>query len=465
MLKYAQMHIFTHLKYAFIHIFGGFGMENINLKRDVTDELKKWKLNPKHKCLLVRGARQVGKTYAIEHFCESEYDSFIEINFLESPSMKMIFSGNLDAQTLKTNISLYIPNSRFISGKTCLFIDEIQECPEAITALKFLEKEKGLDIIASGSMLGIDYNRPTSYPVGSIQYIDMFPLNFREFLNAVGVTDVIISELRDHFENRTIVPWAIHDKIMEYLRLYMIIGGMPEAVSIYCDNNSLDDADRKVRDILNDYRYDIAHYATADVKIKAEACYFSLSRQLSKENHKFMYSSVEKGGNARKYGSSIDWLSGAYLIKNVYNISGYEIPLNSKRIDDSFRVYPTDIGLLMGMYDRSVKELILHPDGDKLNPMIKGGLYEALIADMLIKNGHNEIYFRKDEASSFEIEFFIEIDGTAVPIEVKSGRSRSKSLDNVLKRDEIPYGYKLIDGNVGTVEKKITLPLYMAMFI
>ena len=440
-------------------------MEDKILVREVTDRFKKWKADSKHKCLLVRGARQVGKTYAIERFCEKEYESFIEINFLESPSMKMIFSGNLDAKTIKTNISLYIPNSKFIPDKTCLFIDEIQECPEAITALKFLEKEKGLDIIASGSMLGIDYKRPTSYPVGSIQYIDMFPLNFREFLYAVGVTDEIIDTLKDHFETRTAVPWAIHDKIMEYLRLYMIIGGMPEVVSIYCDNNSLDDADRKVRDILNDYRYDIAHYATADVKIKAEACYFSLSRQLSKENHKFMYSNVEKGGNARKYGSSIDWLSGAYLIKNVYNISGYDIPLNSKRIDDNFRVYPTDIGLLIGMYDRSVKELILHPDDDKLNSIIKGGLYEALIADMLIKNGHSDIYFRKDEASSFEIEFLIENAGNAIPIEVKSGRSRSKSLDNLLKRDEIPYGYKLINGNVGIAEKKITMPLYMAMFI
>ncbi len=440
-------------------------MGSENLRRDITEEFKKWKDNPKHKCLLVRGARQVGKTFAIERFCEKEYDSFIEINFLESPSMKKIFSGNLDAKTIKTNISLYIPGSRFISGKTCLFLDEIQECPEAITALKFLEKEKDFDVITSGSMLGIDYKRPTSYPVGSIQYLDMFSLNFREFLSAAGIADDIIDELKGYYDSRSTVPWAIHDKMMEYLRLYMIIGGMPEVVSLYFETDSLAEADKKVRDILNDYRYDIAHYASADVKIKAESCYFSLSRQLSKENHKFMYSNVEKGGTARKYGSSIDWLEGAYLIKKIYNLSGYDIPLSSKRIDDNFRVYPTDIGLLMGMYDRSIKELILHPDGEKLNSMIKGGLYEAAVADMLIKNGHDDIYFRKDEASSFEIEFFIENEGSAVPIEVKSGRSRSKSLDNILKRDEISYGYKLIDGNIGTSEKKITLPLYMAMFI
>lgn len=440
-------------------------MNDMVLRREVTEEFKKWKSDKNHRCLLVRGARQVGKTYAIERFCEKEYDSFIEINFLESPSMKMIFSGNLDAKTIKTNISLYIPGSKFIPKKTCLFLDEIQECPEAITALKFLEKEKAFDIIASGSMLGIDYKRPTSYPVGSIQYIDMFSLNFREFLYAAGINDEIINTLKEHFNNRTIVPWAIHDKIMEYLRLYMIIGGMPEVVKLYFESDSIVDSSEKIRNILNDYRYDIAHYASADVKIKAESCYFSLSKQLSKENHKFMYSNVEKGGNARKYGSSIDWLEGAYLIRKIYNISGYDIPLISKRIDDNFRVYPTDIGLLIGMYDRSVKELILHPDGEKLNSMIKGGLYEAAIADLLIKNGHKSIYFRKDESSSFEIEFFIENEGSVIPIEVKSGRSRSKSLDNALKRNEIPYGYKLIDGNIGISEKKITMPLYMAMFI
>ena len=448
-----------------MHIFGGYAMGNIDLRREVTEDFINWKSDKNRKCLLVRGARQVGKTYAIERFCEKEYDSFIEINFLESPSMKMIFSGNLDAKTIKTNISLYIPGSRFIPGKTCLFLDEIQECPEAITALKFLEKEKDFDLIASGSMLGIDYKRPTSYPVGSIQYIDMYSLNFREFLYAAGITDDIINTLKEYYNSQTSVPWAIHDKMMEYLRLYMIIGGMPEVVKLYFETNSIADSSEIIRSILNDYRYDIAHYASADVKIKAEACYFSLSKQLSKENHKFMYSNVEKGGTARKYGSSIDWLEGAYLIRKIHNISGYDIPLISKRIDDSFRVYPTDIGLLMGMYDHSVKELILHPDEEKLNSMVKGGLYEAVVADMLIKNGHNNIYFRKDDASSFEIEFFIENTDGVIPIEVKSGRSRSKSLDNILKRDEIPYGYKLIDGNIGVSEKKITLPLYMAMFI
>ncbi|MBO5610106.1 MAG: ATP-binding protein [Eubacterium sp.] len=435
------------------------------LRRDIIDELKKWKDDSKRKCLVIRGARQVGKTYAVQRFGEEEYESFVEINFLENPSMKKIFSGDLDSKTIRTNISLYIPESRVIPGKTCLFLDEIQECPEAITSLKFLAKDKDFDVIASGSMLGIDYKRPTSYPVGSIQYIDMYALSFKEFLYAAGVTDEIIDSLRSYFENEIMVPWAIHDRIMELFRLYIIIGGMPEAVSLYFEKSSISDADKKVREILDDYRYDIAHYAKADVKIKAEECYFSIFRQLSKENHKFMYSNVEKGGTARKYGSSIDWLKGAYLVLCVYNTSGYDIPLNARRIDDNFRVYPTDIGILMGMFDYSVKEQIIHPENKLLGGMSKGGIYEAVVADMLIKNGHRELFFRKNETSTFEIEFLIEKSEGVIPIEVKAGNSRSKSLDNLLKRDEIPYGYKLIDGNVGISGKKKTMPLYMAMFI
>ena len=435
------------------------------LRRDIIDELKKWKDDSKRKCLVIRGARQVGKTYAVQRFGEEEYESFVEINFLENPSMKKIFSGDLDSKTIRTNISLYIPESRIVPGKTCLFLDEIQECSEAITSLKFLAKDKDFDVIASGSMLGIDYKRPTSYPVGSIQYIDMYSLSFKEFLYAAGVTDEIIDSLRSYFENETMVPWAIHDRIMELFRLYIIIGGMPEAVSLYFEKSSISDADKKVREILDDYRYDIAHYAKADVKIKAEECYFSISRQLSKENHKFMYSNVEKGGTARKYGSSIDWLKGAYLVLCVYNTSGYDIPLNARRIDDNFRAYPTDIGLLMGMFDYSVKEQIIHPENKLLGGMAKGGIYEAVVADMLIKNGHKELFFRKNETSTFEIEFLIEKSEGVIPIEVKAGNSRSKSLDNLLKRDEIPYGYKLIDGNVGISGKKKTMPLYMAMFI
>ena len=435
------------------------------LKRFVTDQLQQWKLRPDRKCLMVRGARQIGKTYAIEHFGKKAYASCITINFLKNPSLKKIFAEDLDPKRLLMNISLYLPGEKLIRGDTLLFLDEIQECPEAITSLKFWNEEPDFDVIASGSMLGIDYKRPKSFPVGALEYIDMHSLSFEDFLWAFQVNDDILELLRNAFNTRTAVPFAIHDRMMQLLRLYSVLGGMPEVLTKFLETDNLQAADEKQRAILQDYRYDIAHYANADIKIKAEKCYFSLPEQLSKDNHKFQFSTVEKGGTARKYGSSLDWLEGAYMITRVPNLNSYDLPLRSSENAQSFRVYATDIGLFLAMFDTSVKERILYPEKTDQAHFKKGGLYEALVADLLIKNGHKELFFRKDEASTLEIEFLMKGADGAIPIEVKSTNSRSKSLDHLLERPEIPYGYKLIDGNAGQMGKKITLPLYMGMFL
>ncbi len=435
------------------------------LKRSIVEGLNAWKKNKNGKCLMIQGARQVGKTYIIRYFGHQEYKAFYEINFLESPESKKIFSGNLDVKTLTLNFSLYIPDFRIISGNTLIFLDEIQECPEAITALKFLAAEAAFDVIVSGSMLGIDYNRPSSYPVGSVSYLNMYSLDFGEFLDALNINKDVITVLEESMKAKKEIPAAVHDKMMEYLRLYMVLGGMPAVMNTYLKTNSLLEADRVQREILKDYRYDIAHYASPDIKLKAEKCYFSIADQLSKENHKFKYSVVEKGGTKRKFGSSIDWLEGAYLIKPVVNVKGYSVPLSSNKEEGNFRIYPTDIGLFTAMYDFSIKEKLLMSKGENIDGNLRGGLYEALVADMLIKSDYKELYFRKNESSTFEIEFLIESSEGVVPIEVKAGKSRSRSLDNLLKRDEIPYGYKFTGGNIGMSGKKITLPLYMASFI
>ena len=435
------------------------------LKRNADYILNKWKDGTNKKCLLVRGARQVGKTFSVENFGRSAYESCITINFLKNPGYKRIFAENLDPKTLLLNISVYIPDAKLIPEKTLIFLDEIQECPEAITSLKFWNEDKRYDVIASGSMLGIDYKRPTSFPVGAIEYLDMTSLSFKEFLWATGLSDEVIGVLMEAFQKKEPVPLPIHERIMQLLRLYAVLGGMPEVLTLYFQEENIMMADEKQRAILRDYRYDIAHYASSDMKAKAEACYFSLPDQLSKENHKFQYSVVENKGTARKFETSLDWLEGAYLIHRVSNLNGYDLPLRSSVNSQSFRVYPTDIGLLFGMYSTAMKEMMLYPEKGKKENFRKGGLYEALIADMLIKNGYQELFFRKDETSTFEVEFMIETKDGPVPIEVKSANSKSKSLDNILKREDIPYGYKLIDGNVGIVDKKITLPLYMAMFL
>ena len=349
-------------------------------------------------------------------------------------------------------------------GKTLLFLDEIQECPEAITSLKFWAADGRYKVIASGLMLGIDYKRPNSYLVGSIRYMDLNPLNFLEFLWAQGVGQPVLDVLEQCFHEKKPVPEAIHRRMMQYLKLYMVIGGMPEVVQKYVDTNNIADTDERQKAILQDYRYDIAHYAPASVKIEAEKCYFSLPDQLGKDNHKFQYPVVEKGGNRRKYESCLDWLSAADLFHYCYSVTKIESPLRTFAKQDGFRIYPRDIGLLAGMYDFSMKQSLLAKDD--AYPQVhqaKVGIYEALIADMLMKNGHEELYFYKNDSSRTEIEFLLPSSAGVVPVEVKAGNNRSKSLDRILEHEDISHGYKLIDGNTGVSGKKITMPLYMAM--
>ena len=427
--------------------------------------LQEWRRDIKKKSLIVRGARQVGKTYLVEAFGKSEYKSFIEINFLERPDLKNIFRGSLDINSLLMNFSLYLPNAIFEAGNTLLFMDEIQECPEAITSLKFWTSDGRFDVIASGSMLGIDYNRPASYPVGYVDYLDLTALDFSEFLAANRVGEDVLDLLKKCFENKTSVPEPVNIKLMEYLRLYMAVGGMPEAVSTFIETGSIKDADTVLRRILTDYRYDIAHYAAPDNKIKAEKCYFSMPLQLGKQNHKFQYSVVEKGSNARKYGSSIEWITQADLVIRSFNVDPLKAPLDNHADDSDFRLYPADCGLLIAMMDYSVKAQLIDPFNDTISSDTKGGLYEALVAEMLFKAGHRKLYFTKNSQGTFEIEFVLESEEGLIPVEAKAGRSRSRSLDNLLKKDSIPYGYKLINGNVGVSGKKITLPLYMTMFL
>ncbi len=436
------------------------------LYREAYNRLLEWKNSEgRKKCLVVRGARQVGKTFIIERFAEKEYENTVEVDFLKSPQLKQIFAGNLDIPSLLLNFSIYMPQAEFREGCTLLFLDEIQECPEAVTSLKFWAEDGRFSVIVSGSMLGMDYNRPSSYPVGSVDYLDMTSLSFPEFLHALGIKQELFDHLRNCFQNREPVSQPIHSRMMELLRTYLAVGGMPEVVNTYIEQNSMAAADQVQRRILTDYRYDIARYAPPEDKIKAEACYFSLPAQLGKDNHKFKYSVVEKGSNARKYGSSIDWLKNADIVMKVCNVDPVFSPLDDHRDDTNFRLYPTDIGLFTAMFDYSVKARLLDSEDRTLSGNTKGGLYEALAADMLYKAGRRNLYFTRNEQSTFEIEFLLESGQGVVPVDVKAGNSRSRSLDNMLKRDLVPYGYKLVDGNMGQAGKKITLPLYMAMFL
>ena len=439
------------------------------LKRKYTEQLQAWKENKDKKPLVINGARQVGKTYLVEKFGEC-YESFIELNFIENPGMIDIFSGNLSADEILTAIKLNMPGKRIIDGKTLIFLDEIQECPNAITALKFLAKDKRIDVIATGSALGMAYNRVTSFPVGSVEYMDMTALDFKEFLWAIGIEDDVIAQVKKYYDNMEEVPIGIHNAMKQYLAKYMVIGGMPEVVNKFIIDEDYYGADLIQKRIYRDYLADIARFSGPDIKIKAEMCYKSIRNQLHKDNHKFQYGVVEKKGTARKFETSVDWILNANMALSVKNINFVEYPLSDHAMSDSFRLYMSDIGMFVGTYDFSLKAQILKDVmDDKTDNIIlksaKGGLYEALVCDMLYKNGHRDLYFYRNAAGTAELEFLYDSSNGVVPIEVKAGRSGTKTLNNLLMKEDINVGYKLSAQNVGHSGKKITLPIYMIMFM
>lgn len=434
------------------------------LKRKVSRLLEDWATHKHKKCLIVQGARQTGKTFAIERFAEEKYEEVVEINFKQTPSAAEVFSGDLTVENMVMALRFRFPDKKIVPGKTMIFLDEIQECEEAITSLKFWAMDDGFDVIASGSLLGIDYKRASSYPVGYVDYIKMYGLDFEEFLWGMGLSEDIIGSLHGYLKEKKEIPKAIHTQLMSYYRLYIATGGMPEAVQKYLDTKDFRDVDTVQRSLLLGYQYDIAHYAIAEEKVKAEKCYLTLAKQLlDKENHKFQYKEIEHGARGQKYYTSIDWLLRADMIHLCKLVSTVKYDLDDYARNDFFRAYTTDLSLLVSMKDFSLKQHIVE---NTLEGNTKGGLYECAIADALYKKGY-QLYFYKNETTKRELDFIIQVDGNVVPIEVKSSNTKANSLSAIMKKESgISYAYKFADGNIGVSDEGIiTLPLYMAVFL
>lgn len=434
------------------------------LNRKIITDIKRWIDARNKKCLIVQGARQTGKTYIIEHFAKEYYEELLEINFKQMPSAADIFSGDLTVDNMLMAMRFRFPDKKIIPGKTLIFFDEIQECQEAITSLKFWALDNQYDVIASGSLLGIDYNRASSYPVGYVDYLRMHGLDFEEFLWALGVAEEQILSLRGLIQSNTVVPEAIHNQLMNYYRQYVAIGGMPEVVQKYVDTRDFREVDKIQKSLLQGYQYDIAHYATAEEKVKAEKCYLTLSKQLlDKENHKFQYKEIEHGARAQKYASSIEWLIRADIIHISRLVTNICYDLDDYARDDFFRAYATDLSLLAAMRDFSLKQHIVE---NTLSGNTKGGIYECAVVNSLFQKGYS-LYFYKNETNKREVDVIIQKEGVVIPIEIKSGNTRATSLKSIMKNnDDISVGYKFADSNIGVGEEGIiTLPLYMAAFI
>lgn len=430
------------------------------LKRKITNYLLEWKNSKDKMCLVVKGARQVGKTYIIDKFARENYENYIYINFDENPAYKSIFEGDLDIETLIKQISLRVPNANLIPQKTIIFLDEIQNCPKARTALKFFAIDKRFDVIASGSLLGINYKEVPSYPVGYVEHIEMNSLDFEEFLLANGISESSILDIKGYFERKETVPLAMHEKMLELFKEYIIVGGMPRVVNDFVNNHNFANVLKLQRAIISDYTDDIAKYAEGREKNKARECFLSIPKHLLKDYKKFRYSLVESGGSSRKFAGSLMWLYDAGIINFCYNLNKPELPLEGNASSDNFKVYMKDTGLLMAMLEGGSQEDIM--DGNL--GIYKGAIYENIIADIFSKSGKKLYYF--EHRSQLEIDFFIRYGKKATAVEVKSAdNTKSKSLEAVIKNWNVEYGIKLSTKNIGIKEKIDCYPLYMAMFL
>lgn len=430
------------------------------LKRKIYDDLIAWKSKENKMCLLVEGARQVGKTYIIDEFAKNNYENYIYINFIENENYITIFDGDLDVDTLIKQISLRVPSVEIVPNKTIIFLDEIQKCPRARTALKFFSIDKRFDVIASGSLLGINYKEVPSFPVGYVEHLEMSSLDFEEFCWANGVSENSIQDIHQYFISKKTVPLAMHEKMLELFREYIVVGGMPNVVNDFVTNHNFASVLQMQRAIIKDYKDDISLYAETNEKTKIKEVFLSIPKHLASDYKKFKYSAVEKGGSSRKYAGCLMWLYDAGIISFCYNLSKPELPFEGNVKEDNFKVYMKDNGLLMAMLEDGSQQDII--DGNL--GIYKGAIYENIIADIFTKLNKKLYYFEYN--NRLEIDFFIRYNGKPVPIEVKGGdNTKSKSLHSVIDNWGIEYGIRLSTKNLGHTKQIDSFPIYMAMFL
>ncbi len=438
------------------------------LERKAYEDLVKWKADRNHKSLMVKGARQVGKSYLVREFGRKEYKSFIEINFIKQKELKYIFDGDLSADNIYKRMSLFLTNITFVPNDTLIFLDEIQNCGNARTAIKFLTEDGRYDVITSGSLLGLTYaengdaeaEEPDSVPTGYEDFLTLYSLDFEEFLWAEGYTKNAIEALKEFYITKTTVPDAINKKYEELFREYIVVGGMPEVVDDYVKHHDFNRVANIQNRILENYKFDISKHAKGAEKVKVQNCYSAIPRQLAKELKKFQYSTVEKGQTSKKYGASVQWLTDSAIVHICNNVTEAYLPLLGNSKENQFKLYINDTGLLCAMYGTETKQAIL---SNTIKGSAKGGIYENIISECLIKKGYKLYYYRPDDNN--ELEFLLEKNGEVVPIEVKAGNTATVSLINFMKKYVPSVGYKFVLGNVGEADGKLTLPHYMVMFI
>ena len=430
------------------------------IKRKIDKYLDNYYSSTK-KALLITGARQTGKTFSIRQFGRSHFDSMVEINFLEMSDAASVIATAKSSRDLLLRISS-LTTQPLIKGKTLIFFDEVQECPEIVTAIKFLVDEGSYRYIMSGSLLGVELKDLRSEPVGYMDVKEMYPLDMEEFLTAVGLSQVVMDELRDAWKSRRPVDEFVHAKLMDLFRLYLIVGGMPAAVQKYLDTNNLQEVLAEQQAILRLYKRDIAKYDKRN-KLYLEEIFDLIPSELNAKNKRFILKNLNENAKFSHFENSFIWLKEAGVALPVYNVEEPIIPLKLSRSRNLFKLFQNDVGLLASQYADGI-QLRLLTDAKSIN---FGSVYENAIAQELHAHGFDLYYFNSKKQG--ELDFVIEKDGAVLPIEVKSGKDyhRHNALSNVLSNPTYPIDEAIVfsNENLSQSGKVMYLPVYMVMFL
>jgi len=412
--------------------------------------------------LLLSGARQIGKTYSVRRFAEKKFNSFIEINFVDNPDAVGIFSNAKNSSDILLRLSAFV-NQPLIKGETLIFFDEVQLCPEIVTAIKFLVDDGRYRYIMSGSLLGVELNNLRSVPVGYMEVKEMYPLDLEEFMWAVGVNEDVIDSLKKSWEEKKHVDDFVHKKMMDVFRLYLIVGGMPAAVMSYKENNNLQDVMASQREIISLYKKDISQY---DEKrsLKIKEVFDLIPSELNSKSKRFFIKDINTKARAEMYENEFLWLKNAGVAIPVFNVDEPKLPLKLASSRNLFKLFSNDVGLLACQYSDGIQLKILTGD-DAIN---HGSVYENVVAQELLAHGFDELYYYNSKKMG-ELDFILEYDGNVFPIEVKSGKdySRHRALNNILTCPEydIPQAVVLCNNNFEVKDNVIYVPIYMMMFL
>lgn len=433
-------------------------------KRKITSILKDWKSDPDRNPIIVKGCRQCGKTFSVKDFAYKNYKNVIYMDFHEQQGLRELFADSLTVDYLTMAISAAMPDAVFAPHETCIIFDEIQECPRARTSLKYFKLDGRYDVICTGSLLGVNgYNSSMeSIPVGYETVIDMYPMDFEEWLWANGIKQSVFDFLKKSLVDETPVATAIHNRMRQLLLEYVIVGGMPRAVSTFLDTHDVNRMIVVQRGIVDDYKSDMVKYARSEDRSRIRECFDSIPRQLARDNKKFTYSVVRKGGRSKEYTGCLQWIEDAGIVRRCHNLMITELPLGGNALQDYFKIYMADTGLFVSMLDDGTQLDILQ---GRLNGY-KGAIYENLLADILGKMGRKLYYFQKTD--SLEIDFVMRYKGECTPVECKARTGNAKSMRTLLNHPEKYHVYnaiKLGDYNVGRDGALLTLPLYMAFLL